>query len=70
MKTNMIVGGLLAVVSSAIALPLPAEEPPSTGRVRGTAQANERTVEQPVVAHSAKSKRRERVRYTFPPTKR
>ena len=70
MNTNMIVGGLLAVIGSTVGIPLLADESVGTGRIRSTAQASERSVEQPVIAQSVKSKRRERVRYTYPPTKR
>jgi hypothetical protein len=70
MKTNMIVSGLLAVIGSTVDIPLLADESVGTGRVRSSAQASERGVEQPAIAQSVKSKRRERVRYIYPPTKR
>lgn len=70
MKTNAIVGGLLAVLGALSGAPLLAEESAGAAKARGNLQAGERRAEQPGVAQSVRSQRRERVRYTFPPTKR
>lgn len=70
MKTSAIVGGLMAVLGALSGVPLLAEEPAGSARTRANAQAGERRAEQPGVAQSVRSQRRERVRYTFPPTKR
>ncbi len=70
MKTNVIVGSLLAVLGALINVPLLAEESSGANKARSSPQAGERRAEQPGVAQSVKSQRRERVRYTFPPSKR
>jgi hypothetical protein len=70
MKTNAIVGGLMAVLGALSGASLLAEEPAGSAKARANAQAEERRAQPPGVAQSVRSQRRERVRYTFPPTKR
>ena len=70
MNTNVIVGGLVAVLGSLMSAPVFAERTAGADQVRGTAEKSERKAEQKSLAQSVKSPRRERVRYTYPPSKR
>ena len=70
MKTNVIVGGLMAVLGATWSASLLADEAPDANKGRAGSQESKRSAEQTGAAQPVKSQRRERVRYTFPPTKR
>jgi len=50
--------------------PLLADKSAGANKIRSTAEQNQHSAEPQSLAHSVKSQRRERVRYTFPPSKR
>jgi hypothetical protein len=70
MRTNVIVGGLVAVLGALMSAPLLADKSAGANKIRNTAEQNQHSAEPQSLAHSVKSQRRERVRYTFPPSKR
>lgn len=70
MNANVIVGGLVAVLGALMSAPLLAEKTAGADRVHRTAEQNERSAEPQSPVHSVNSQRRERVRYTCPPSKR
>jgi hypothetical protein len=70
MNWNGIAGGLMAVLGLATSAPLIAEKPAGPDTVRSSAGQAERKANSQSLTQSDKPRRRERVRHTFPPSKR